>query len=158
MNIFIVMKTLNYLWPILLCLGVGVSGAFLQGTAILEWYPGLQKPAITPPAIVFPVVWTILYVLMGLSLSLLIDRQPARWLVVVWGGQLFCNFLWTILFFTCRSPLAGLVDILLIDVLVFVYLFKSYVVSRAASWLFVPYALWLLLATYLNAYIFFYNS
>ena len=118
----------------------------------------MQKPAITPPAIVFPVVWTILYVLMGLSLSLLIDRQPARWLVVVWGVQLFCNFLWTILFFTCRSPLAGLVDILLLDVLVFVYLFKSYAVSRAASWLFVPYALWLLLATYLNAYIFFYNT
>lgn len=150
-------KTWNYLWPILLCLGVGVSGSFLQGSAITAWYPALHKPAVTPPAIVFPVVWTILYVLMGLSLTQFLYRHGARWLIVVWWLQLFFNFLWTIMFFTLQSPLLGLVDILLLDGLVLIYLFGSYHVSRVASWLFVPYALWLFLATYLNAYIFFYN-
>ena len=97
-------KVWDYLWPVLLCVGVGVTAGFFQRSAIEEWYPLLHKPSITPPAIVFPIVWSILYVLMGLSLSFLIKRKSAKWLIAVWGAQLFFNFLWSILFFSWRSP------------------------------------------------------
>ena len=114
-------KVWDYLWPVLLCVGVGVTAGFFQRSAIEEWYPLLHKPSITPPAIVFPIVWSILYV------------------------------------FSWRSPLLGLLDILLLDFLVVFYICKAYVPSRISSWLFIPYILWLLLATYLNVYICFYN-
>ena len=68
-------KVWDYLWPVLLC--VGVTAGFFQRSAIEEWYPLLHKSAITPPAIVFPIVWSILYVLMGLSLCFLIKRNEA---------------------------------------------------------------------------------
>uniref|UniRef100_UPI003AB65A64 TspO/MBR family protein n=1 Tax=Barnesiella intestinihominis TaxID=487174 RepID=UPI003AB65A64 len=82
-------KVWNYLWPVLLCVVVGITAGFFQRSAIEEWYPLLHKPSITPPAIVFPIVWSILYVLMGLSLSFLIKRKSAKWLIAVWGAQLF---------------------------------------------------------------------
>lgn len=120
-------KVWDYLWPVLLCVGVGITAGFFQRSAIEEWYPLLHKPSITPPAIVFPIVWSILYVLMGLSLSFLIKRKSAKWLIAVWGAQLFFNFLWSILFFSWRSPLLGLLDILLLDFLVVFYICKAYV-------------------------------
>lgn len=151
-------KVLNYVWPVLLCVGGGFLVSLLQRSAIAEWYPSLQKPMITPPAVAFPIVWAVLYVMMGLSLSFLMSRRPASWLLGLWGAQLALNFLWSLLFFMFRSPLWGLVDILLLDFLVVLYIVKVYTTSAVSSWLFVPYALWLLLATYLNAYIFFHNS
>lgn len=150
-------KVLNYIWPVLLCIGGGFLASLLQRSAIVEWYPGLDKPSVTPPAIVFPIVWTVLYVMIGLSLSFLLNRRPSGWLIGLWGAQLALNFLWSLLFFMCRNPFWGLVDIVLLDFLVVLYIVKVYTTSAVSSWLFVPYALWLFLATYLNAYIFFNN-
>lgn len=84
----------------------------------------------------------------------LTSEAPARKSAVrLWFLQLGCNFLWSILFFVCRSPLLGMVDIVALDVLVILYLVRSANVRAGAAWLFVPYLCWLLFATYLNAYI-----
>ena len=150
-------KVLNYVWPVLLCVG----GGFGEPSATFGYcrvVSGFAETHDNTSGSCFSIVWAVLYVMMGLSLSFLMSRRPASWLLGLWGAQLALNFLWSLLFFMFRSPLWGLVDILLLDFLVVFYIVKVYATSVVSSWLFVPYALWLLLATYLNAYIFFHNS
>ena len=146
-----------YLLPILLCLGVGFAGSLFQARSMIEWYPLLDKSTLTPPGIAFPIAWSVIYICMGISLGRLIHHSRDRVLFWIWGIQLVLNFLWSLFFFTLRYPLLGLVDSLLLDVLVFIYTTSAYRRDKAAAWLFVPYFLWLLFATYLNGYIYLYN-
>lgn len=141
--------------PILICFGVGLTAGYLQSDAIQNWYPFLNKPASTPPDSVFPIAWSLIYICMGLSVGLIIlsDAQGRAALVRLFGIQLFFNFAWSLLFFYFRSPLWGLADILILDVLVTIYTLKSYPVDKASSLLFLPYLLWIYFATYLNGYI-----
>lgn len=103
----------------------GLAG-WLQHDAINEWYPLLDKPALTPPNAVFPIAWSIIYLCMGISGGLVLTSEaPARKSAVrLWFFQLGCNFLWSILFFVCRSPLLGMADIVVLDVLVILYLVR----------------------------------
>ena len=82
--------------------------------------PLLDKPTLTPPNAVFPIAWSIIYLCMGISGGLVLTSEaPARKSAVrLWFLQLGCNFLWSILFFVCRSPLLGMADIVVLDVLV----------------------------------------
>ena len=75
----------------------------------------------------------------------------------LFGFQLLFNFTWSIFFFYLRSPLLGFANILVLDVLVVYYMIESYPVKKSSAYLFVPYLLWLILATYLNGYILMYN-
>ncbi len=152
------MKTVvRYALPILLCFGVGLSASYFQSDSIATWYPTLNKSALTPPNAAFPIAWSLIYVCMGLSLGRLIGGCRDKILLGLWGVQLVMNFAWSLLFFTFRNPLWGLVDILLLDVAVAVYIRGAYRTDKAAAWLFAPYFLWLLLATYLNGYVYLYN-
>lgn len=128
-------------------------GKFFQASSIAEWYPTLTKPTLTPPNIVFPIAWSVLYLCMGLSLGRLIVRRQHKGIIRLWVLQLIANFLWSILFFTLRNPLAGFIDIVLLNILVGLYIFAASRRDRAAAWLFVPYLLWTLFAAYLNGYI-----
>ena len=150
-------RFLVYTIPTILCLAVGMIGSYIQSPAIEQWYPTLIKSLLTPPAIVFPIAWTVLYIMMGLSLSVLIDRGEIS-LVRLWLLQLIVNFLWSVAFFALRSPLMGLIVILILDVLVFTYTVYAFGRSSAAGWLFVPYMAWLLFATYLTGYIYLNND
>lgn len=150
-------KFLAYTIPIILSLAVGAIGSFIQSPSITTWYPTLTKSMLTPPAIVFPIVWTILYVLMGVSIGRLVAAGDMS-LVKLWLLQLLVNFIWSLLFFALRSPLLGLITILILDVLVFTYTIYAFGSDRVAGWLFIPYVVWLLLATYLTGYIYLNNS
>ena len=104
---------MKLLQPILwsgLCVLVGMFAGFLQSDSLKEWYPHLVKPVLTPPDWVFPLAWTILYVLMGISIALVRKKNhPRRGLVTgIFLAQLALNFLWSIAFFVLRSPLGGL--------------------------------------------------
>ena len=146
-------KIAAYLIPVLACFAVGISASFFQASSIAEWYPTLTKPTLTPPNIVFPIAWSVLYLCMGLSLGRLIVRRQHKGIIRLWVLQLIANFLWSILFFTLRNPLAGFIDIVLLNILVGLYIFAASRRDRAAAWLFVPYLLWTLFAAYLNGYI-----
>ena len=78
-------------------------------------------------------------------------------IIRLFGFQLLFNFTWCIFFFYFRSPLLGFANILVLDVLVIYYMIESYPVRKSSAYLFVPYLLWLILATYLNGYILMYN-
>ena len=118
-------KIAAYLIPVLACFAVGISASFFQASSIAEWYPTLTKPALTPPNIVFPIAWSVLYFCMGLSLWRLIVRRQHKGIIRLWILQLIANFLWSILFFTLRNPLAGFIDIVLLNILVGLYIFAA---------------------------------
>ena len=150
-------KTLYYIVPVLLTLAIGALGSYIQMPSITTWYPTLTKSSLSPPAIVFPIAWTILYILMGLSIGRLVAIGDMS-IVRLWLLQLLVNFLWSVTFFSLRSPLLGLITILILVVLVFAYTLYAFSIDRIAGWLFVPYLIWLLFATYLTGYIYLNNS
>lgn len=133
----------------------GWIGSMATTPNIPTWYASLVKPVFSPPNAVFPVVWTILYVLMGIA-AWLVWRAPAdhahrRIALLAWFVQLGLNVLWPFAFFAAQSPLAGLVAIvaLLMGVVVTILAFRR--VSGTAAWLLAPYLAWVAFATVLNA-------
>jgi benzodiazapine receptor len=133
--------------------------ATAQGTQ--QWYPGLVKPALTPPSSIFTPVWIVLYFLMGLALYVVwkqgLETPGVKKALFLFGVQLLLNGLWSILFFGLQSPLLGLFDIV---ILWFAILFTSlsfFRVSPIAGGLLIPYLLWVGFATYLNASLWYLN-
>lgn len=149
-------KYIAYPVAIVVCLVVGYLSSLLQADALREWYPTLVKSPLTPPNMVFPIVWGVLYVLMGVSLGECFRTANMR-AVLPWVLQLAVNFLWSLFFFRMRDPLLGIVSLVLLIVLTIWYMSVAGRTSSWAAWLMMPYMLWLLFATYLNWYVFTHN-
>ena len=153
----IMRKFFAYFIPVVLAFAIGALGSYIQIEALDEWYPFLVKSPLTPPAIVFPIAWGVLYLLMGISVGTMLVRGDMS-VVRLWLFQLLLNFLWSVCFFALRSPFVGLLVILSLDVAVFAYILYAANRRAIAAWLFVPYLLWLIFATYLNGYIYINNQ
>ena len=139
----------------LLVIGTAASGAvFKPGT----WYRSLNKPDWTPPDWAFPVVWTILYVMIGVSGWLIWQAQGFGLIYIIWLIQLACNAAWSWLFFGRRRMDLAFVDICVMIVLILAYIGLAMPVSLAASLLFIPYAVWVILAALLNRAVWRLNS
>ena len=138
---------------ILIPLVVGAVSAFLSSDAMMA-FDLLNKPALSPPAWLFPVVWTILYTLMGISSYLVLvsdaDREEIQNALKVYAFQLVVNFLWPTFFFNFQWYLFAFVWLVLLWVLVFIMIWRFKDVSKLAACLNIPYILWLTLAGYLN--------
>lgn len=125
------------------------------------WYQTLERPPLTPPSWVFSPVWAVLYATIVVAIFLYYRSHPGprwRWTTVVLAFHLLTNFLWTALFFGLKSPGYALADIVLLVVSLGVVLRLFWTSSRASSILLVPYLLWVLFATYLNAGFFWLNG
>lgn len=148
-------KVLAILIPIVVCFIIGLTASYFQQDAIKEWYPLLNKPYLTPPNIVFPIAWSIIYLCIGISIGIILLNASTKKneLITLFCIQLSFNFAWSILFFYFRNPLLGFIDILILDLCVTLYVVKSYPVKRISSILFWPYLIWIYFATYLNGYI-----
>ncbi|MBP1851419.1 TspO/MBR family protein [Rhizobium halophytocola] len=114
------------------------------------WYEGLAKPAFNPPAFLFPPVWTLLYVLIGLAGARIWLRAPKSAAMQFWFGQLLLNLLWTPAFFGLHSLVLGLVVIVCLLLSIFAFIGLARPIDRVASLLFLPYAAWVAFATLLN--------
>lgn len=141
-----------------ICLGIPLAVGGMAGWATAggldSWYRGLEKPFFNPPDSVFGPVWTLLYVLMGISLFL-VWRTPAgplrrRALAVFWA-QLALNFAWSFVFFTFHRIGLALLNILLIVAGVALMIGFFAKVHRTAAVLQIPYLLWVGFATLLNS-------
>lgn len=119
-----------------------------------EWYRLLQKPSFNPPAWIFPIVWTALYVLMVVS-AYRVWRAPAgparKRALILWWTQLAFNAAWSPIFFGARRPELALADILLLLPAAFAYVIVARRVDRPAAAVMVPYLGWISFATVLNA-------
>jgi tryptophan-rich sensory protein len=132
----------------------GIIGAVFTTPSITGWYAGIVKPAINPPAWVFGPVWTILFVLMGISAFLVwekgLERRDVQIALGIFIGQLVLNTLWSIIFFGLHSPGGALVEIMFLWLIILATIGMFYKISKAAAWLLVPYILWVSFASYLN--------
>ena len=114
-------------------------------------YNSLQKPPFSPPGIAFPIVWTILYILMGISYGILKSKEQVDDEInFIYYFQLGVNALWSIFFFVFKWRLFSFLWIILLAVLVILMIMKFYNKNKAAGLIQLPYLLWVLFASYLN--------
>lgn len=134
-------------------LAVGGISALLTRGAMAE-FSSLEKPPFSPPAWVFPVVWTLLYTLMGISSYLISEaKAPAgekESVLAIYFYQLIVNFLWPIFFFNFGWYLFSFFWLVLLWVLVWRMIGQFRAINKAAAWLSIPYIVWLTAAAYLN--------
>ncbi len=138
---------------------VGGLSALLSGS--MSGFENLIKPPLSPPGWVFPVAWTILYLLMGLASYLIYTSQSPtaqkNSALLFYGIQLFFNFFWSIIFFAWEQYLFAFVWLCILWVLIAITTFKFYRISKPAGLLMLPYLLWVTFAGYLNFAIFLLN-
>lgn len=126
----------------------GIVGFFISGSID---YNSLEKPFLSPPSITFPIVWTILYILMGISYAILESNSLVNSKInSIYYLQLFFNALWPIAFFLLKGRLFAFIWIIILAVLIIIMIARFYEKQKTAAWLQVPYLLWALFATYLN--------
>lgn len=134
-------------------LAVGAIAGLLTSNAMQD-FAVLNQPPLSPPAWLFPVVWTILYVLMGISSYLIktSDANPEQIsdALMLYRYQLIVNFLWPFFFFSFGWRLFSLIWLLLLWILVFFMIRQFAKISKTAAYLNIPYLIWLTFAAYLN--------
>lgn len=165
---FFVCKALNCVWgdnmsgvhrlnvkklliSIGIALGVGVLSALLTMNS-MEKYGSVNQPPLSPPAWLFPIVWTILFTLMGIS-SYIISQSESPYktrALAIYGIQLAVNFFWPLFFFGLQAYLFSFFWILALLLLIVLMISQFAKISKPAAWLMVPYLLWVIFASYLN--------
>ena len=162
---------------LVICEGAGLIGSVFTAPAIGGWYAALNKPAWTPPGAVIGIVWTTLFLLMGISLYLVWSKNwkivpPApsearklwnRFSEKLWFGswreenavavfviQLVLNILWSALFFALKSPGLAFFELIMLWVAIEYTIMNFYRISKTAAYLLIPYILWVTFAGYLN--------
>lgn len=139
---------------IALCEAVGILSTPFTIAAIPTWYSTLVKPPFSPPNWIFGPVWTLLYLMMGVSFYCIWQlgwkKKKVKVAGYYFGVQLALNFLWSIAFFGLRSPLLGLVNIIALWMFIILTMKHFYPLSRIAFYLLVPYLLWATFAMLLN--------
>ncbi len=135
---------------VLIPLTTGILSALFSGG--MAQYGPLNKPALSPPGFVFPLVWFVLYLLMGISSYIIYrSRHPEREAALaLYGIQLLVNFFWSILFFRFSLYLPAFLWLILLIALITAMIRRFCRIRPAAGYLQIPYLLWCLFAAYLN--------
>lgn len=136
------------------CLAVSAVGGAITATSVTTWYPTLVKPAFTPPAWIFPPVWTTLYVMMAIAAWRVWRRRPAVPVspaLRTFALQLALNLAWSFLFFGLQWIGAALAEMIVLLAAILWTLRRFAGIDRPAAWLMVPYVLWVAFATVLTA-------
>lgn len=139
---------------IVLCLFFGFLGAVATQSGLEGWYLNLEKPFFTPPNWLFGPVWTILYILMGISAGIVWSKGSYhKWVQTAlyhFGFQLLLNGFWSLLFFGLQEPFWALLNIIALFVVIILTIQWFRVIDKSAAWLLIPYAVWVLYAAVLN--------
>lgn len=150
-------QKINYfklLASVLLCQFAGAVGSVFTASSLTDWYSLLEKPVFNPPSWVFFPVWTLLYTLMGISLYIVWEKglndRGVKIGLLIFGIQLVLNVLWSFLFFGLRSPYYGLIGIIFLWLTILMTIFQFRNISKAASYLLIPYLVWVSFAALLN--------
>lgn len=154
-----IIKWNKLLISLLIPLATGGLSALLSG-GNMDLFEKIEKPPLSPPGWLFPVVWTILYILMGISLYLVLDTKGAREVkpqLIIFAVQLFFNFFWSLIFFNLNAFLFAFVWLILLWVLIAANIFLFYSVNKTSAILMIPYFLWVTFAGYLNLSIYYLN-
>ena len=153
------MSAKNLFISIGISLGIGGLSSLLTYKS-QNIYDEIVTPTLSPPSILFPIVWTILYILMGISSYMIYDSKSEfkSKALIIYAMQLIVNFIWPILFFNLRLFLLSFLWLILLIIIVFYMLKIFYDIKPVSSYLQIPYICWLLFASYLNFMIYILNS
>lgn len=146
-------KLLKLLLSIILCEGVGILGSIFTIPSITLWYSHLNKPVFNPPNWIFGPVWTILYLLIGVSFYLILEKKLKKEkniVLFVFFLQLFLNFIWSIIFFGLHLPITAFIEIFFLWGSIIWLVINLYKFSKFASLILVPYLCWVSFAAILN--------
>lgn len=139
---------------ILICQSVGIISGLLTNTQNNSWFDNIIRPSCYPPGYLFGPVWTVLYLLMGISLWFIWKSNALQTIKLeaelFFATQLFLNFWWTILFFKMQSPELAFLEIIVMIIFIIITIFKFAEISKTAAWLLVPYVSWVCFAAILN--------
>ena len=139
---------------VIVCLVVGGLSGYATAGAIDSWYAGLSKPIFNPPNWIFGPVWTVLYILMGISAGIIwnkdFDEPEVKKALGIFGVHLLLNAAWTLIFFGLQEPLWAFIEIFVLLGSIIIYTRMFYRIIPAIGWLQTPYILWVSFATVLN--------
>ena len=139
---------------------LGIASGFSTIQSIKDWYQFLIKPSFNPPNWIFGPVWTILYVMMGISFAMIwhasnIQKNRA---ILLFTIQFIFNLAWSFLFFNCHLLGIAFVEILLMGYFIVSTIISFYKINKVAAYLLIPYLCWVCFATVLNGTIWFLNK
>ena len=148
------------IFAVLIPLFVGTLSALLSGGG-MKAFASMNQPPLSPPGWLFPVVWTVLYILMGIASYLVFTAsappEQKRSALTLYGIQLFFNFLWSIIFFSLQQYLLAFFWLLALWLLIYLTVHEFMKIRKNAGLLLLPYLLWVTFAGYLNFGIFLLN-
>lgn len=152
------------IFKLLLCiaipLSIGAIGGIATATSINTWYMSLNKPSFNPPNYLFGPVWTMLYILMGISFYLILQspkNELRKKAIIVFCVQLFLNFWWSFLFFKFQLLSIAFIEILMIWLSIVNMIILFFKINKTAAILQIPYLLWVSFASVLNGAIWILN-
>lgn len=149
---------INYKKLILTVIITILIGSFFSFFTSTNIYDEITKPFLSPPGIVFPIMWFILYTLMGISFYIILEsKRDIEIPVIIYFVQLLFNSLWTLLFFGLKSFLISSIWIFILIILVIIMIISFYRINKKAGLIQIPYLLWLCFALYLNFSIYLLN-
>ena len=153
-------KSIKLILCILFPLLVGSASGIATASGVNDWFQTINKPSFNPPSYLFGPVWTLLYILMGISFYLILQTQHSKskkFALAIFFVQLLLNFSWSFLFFKYQLIGAAFIDIILIwlSIICMIYAFNK--INKRAAYLQVPYLLWVSFASILNGAIWYLN-
>lgn len=156
-NVILKLSIWKLIISIAICEATGIISSLLSGPFMNPWFNSLIKPSWNPPSYIFGPVWTALYLLMGISLWLVwksnASTNKKEVAIIFFTLQLFLNFWWSLLFFKFHLTGLALVDIGLLLILIVITIVQFFPISRVASYILIPYILWVSFAAVLNYFI-----
>jgi benzodiazapine receptor len=156
-------KILRIFLVVATCLVIGYLSGLVTRESITTWYPTLVKPVFNPPNWIFAPVWTILYIMIGVSGGMIwnrieTDEANVKKAFKFFILQLALNALWSYLFFGLHNPLLALIEIVLLWFMIFETYTQFKKIDKVAALLLIPYLAWVSFATVLNASIWWLNK
>jgi len=149
-------KILKLVFSIVLTLLIGFVGSLVTNQSFDTWYNTINKPSFNPPNWLFVPVWTILFIMIGLSLFFVWEKGfggKRNVLLFVYFFQLALNMLWSYSFFGLTNPLLAFLVIIVLWIIILINIVLFYKVSKVAGILLIPYILWVSFASILNLFI-----
>ncbi len=148
-------KPLKLMISIFICLAAGMFGSFFTSASVDTWYETLNKPSFNPPNWLFAPVWTVLYVVMGISLFLIWSSENAArdrksTALILFSLQLLLNVVWSVFFFGLKNPFLAFLEIIFLWGTITFTIFSFHKISVSSAYLLLPYLLWVSFASVLN--------
>jgi len=144
-----------YVFWVVFCVAVGALSGFLSADATAQYGALAIKPPLSPPSWVFPVVWTVLFILMGISVARIWMLKPSKRrgkALNLFFAQLIVNFFWPLLFFNAQAYGFAFLWLILLWILVLEKIWNYWWLDNIAAKLQFPYIIWLSFAAYLNLF------